>query len=123
VDLIVTSQHISPHPSDYYDIKPQLSCSDTHLESYSVHRSKLKASDLLEYNGRDSGDIDQWIGKITAIFEFSNCQVSELLQRLPMVLQDKALTCFTQLTRQREKEHSSHLGPMAVSTEGCILSA
>lgn len=97
------AQHstVSPNPSDHYDIKPQLSRSDTHSESYSVHRSKLKASDLPKYNGRDNEDIDQWIEKVTAISEFSNCQDSGLLQRLPMILQGKALTWFTQLGREK----------------------
>jgi hypothetical protein len=58
---------------------------------------KLKASDLPKFRGKDTEDIDQWIDKVTAIFQFSGATDAELLRHLPLILQDNALTWFTQL--------------------------
>lgn len=65
------------------------------------HKPKIKASDLPKFNGRDNEDVDQWIEKVSAIFEFSGVQDSDLLQQLPLILQGNALTWFTQLGKER----------------------
>jgi hypothetical protein len=63
--------------------------------------TRLKASDLPKFNGRDNEDVDQWIEKVTAIFDFSGASNAALLQQLPLILQGNALTWFTQLGREK----------------------
>ncbi|KAJ9093739.1 hypothetical protein QFC21_006336 [Naganishia friedmannii] len=66
-------------------------------------RSKIKSSDLPKFYGKDHEDVDQWIEKVTAIFEYSNMRNNELLQHLPMILQGNALQWFTQLGARRHR--------------------
>lgn len=54
--------------------------------SSAPNKPKLKASDLPKFFGKDSEDVDQWIGKVSAIFEYSGVHDSDLLQQLPLVL-------------------------------------
>ncbi|KAJ9112497.1 hypothetical protein QFC22_006244 [Naganishia vaughanmartiniae] len=65
------------------------------------HHPKLKASELPKFSGKDNEDVDQWIEKVSAIFEYSGVHDSDLLQQLPLVLQGNALTWFTQLGKDR----------------------
>ena len=46
----------------------------------SPHHPKLKASDLPKFSGKDNEDVDQWIEKMSAIFEYSGVHDSDLLQ-------------------------------------------
>jgi hypothetical protein len=60
---------------------------------------KLKASDFPNFYGKDNEDIDEWIEKVSAIFEYSGSSDAALLQLLPSILKDNALTWFTSLGR------------------------
>ncbi|KAJ9115481.1 hypothetical protein QFC22_005239 [Naganishia vaughanmartiniae] len=55
------------------------------------NKPKLKASDLPRL-GKDREDVDQWIEKVSAIYEYSGVNDSDLLQQLPLVLRGNALT-------------------------------
>jgi hypothetical protein len=65
--------------------------------TFAPNKPKLKASDLPKFSGKDNEDVDQWIEKVSAIYEYSGVHDSDLLQQLPLVLQGNALTWFTQL--------------------------
>jgi hypothetical protein len=69
--------------------------------SASERRPKIKASDLPKFYGKDHEDIDQWIEKVDAIHEYSGTSDIDLLRLLPMILQDKALSWFTQLGTEK----------------------
>lgn len=69
-------------------------------------RNKIKASDLPKFSGKDHEDVDQWIEKVTAIYEYSGIRDSDLLQQLPMVLQGNAQTWFVGLGKRRHRLHN-----------------
>jgi hypothetical protein len=56
---------------------------------------KLKASDFPNFYGKVNEDIDEWIEKVSAIFEYSGSNDAALLQPLPSILKDNALTWVT----------------------------
>jgi hypothetical protein len=94
----------SPHQSQTHDSKFHLQHphtkgqqGDETMDSQTTFKSQLKASDVPKFYGNDNEDIDQWIVKVTAIFEYFKCSDIDLLQRLPTILQDKASTWFAQL--------------------------
>ena len=66
-------------------------------------RSRIKSSDLPKFHGKDHEDVDQWIEKVNAIYEYSGMRDNELLQHLPMILQGNALQWFTQLGARRHR--------------------
>jgi hypothetical protein len=78
------------------------------------HKPKLKASDLPKFTGRDNEDVDQWIEKVTAIYEYSGVHDSDLLQQLPLVLQGNALNWFTQLGKERHALKTWHDWQLAI---------
>ncbi|KAJ9095928.1 hypothetical protein QFC20_006529 [Naganishia adeliensis] len=84
--------------------------------SYSCapHKPKIKASDLPKFSGKDTEDVDQWIEKVSAIFEYSGVHDSDLLQQLPLVLQGNALTWFTQLGKGRHSLKAWHDWQLAI---------
>jgi hypothetical protein len=43
------------------------------------HKPKIKVSDLPKSSGRDTEDVDQWIEKVSAIYEYSGVHDSDLL--------------------------------------------
>lgn len=60
---------------------------------------KLKASDFPNFYGKENEDIDEWIEKVSAIFEYSGNTDAALLQLLPSLFKANALTWFTSLGR------------------------
>jgi transposase InsO family protein len=60
-------------------------------------RSKLKASDLPKFYGKDTEDVDDWIEKVSAITTYSGARDSELLKLLPLLLSGNASEWFTTL--------------------------
>ncbi|KAJ9102240.1 hypothetical protein QFC19_004785 [Naganishia cerealis] len=78
------------------------------------HRPKIKASDLPKFSGKDNEDVDQWIEKVSAIFEYSGVNDTDLLQQLPLVLQGNALTWFTQLGKDRHSLRTWHDWQLAI---------
>lgn len=82
--------------------------------SSAPNKPKLKASDLPKFYGKDSEDVDQWIEKVSAIFEYSGVHDSDLLQQLPLVLQGNALTWFTQLGKERHALRTWHDWQLAI---------
>ncbi|KAJ9128117.1 hypothetical protein QFC24_000409 [Naganishia onofrii] len=82
--------------------------------SSAPHHPKLKASDLPKFSGKDNEDVDQWIEKVSAIFEYSGVHDSDLLQQLPLVLQGNALTWFTQLGKDRLALRTWHDWQLAI---------
>lgn len=62
---------------------------------------RLRAKDLPKYDGGEGNNIDEWIEKVTAIYEFSGVSDAEFLKNLPMILEAKALTWFTQLGKDK----------------------
>jgi hypothetical protein len=82
--------------------------------SSAPNKPKLKASDLPKFYGKDREDVDQWIEKVSAIFEYSGVHDSDLLQQLPLVLQGNALTWFTQLGKERHALRTWHDGQLAI---------
>ncbi|CAO1622711.1 unnamed protein product [Sympodiomycopsis kandeliae] len=69
-----------------------------------TEHTRLKASDLPTFHGlhdKDSGDIDDWIERIEAIYEYSGASESKLLATFPLIFKDNALTWFTGLRERR----------------------
>lgn len=67
--------------------------------------SKLRVEDFPKFNGTvtDKFDVDDWLQQVTAIFEFSGAQESQLLRLIPRLLEDAARGWFTDLGPQRSK--------------------
>ncbi|KAJ9101380.1 hypothetical protein QFC20_005262 [Naganishia adeliensis] len=104
----------SPHSSRRerhatFERKPsfrEASHTPTNLSS-APNKPKLQASDLPIFFGEDSEDIDQWIEKVSAIFEYSGVHDSDLLQQLPLVLRAQLLLYWGAL----------HLSPVCMYTD------
>ncbi|KAJ9119919.1 hypothetical protein QFC24_005402 [Naganishia onofrii] len=60
-------------------------------------RTKIKASDLPKFYGKDTEDVDEWVEKVSAIFTYSEAKDVELLRILPLLLQGNAAEWFTTL--------------------------
>jgi hypothetical protein len=60
-------------------------------------RSKLKASDLPKFYGKDTEDVGDWIEKVSAITTYSQARDSELLKLLPLLLNGNASEWFATL--------------------------
>ncbi|UOH84748.1 hypothetical protein LQV05_001561 [Cryptococcus neoformans] len=66
--------------------------------------TRLKASDLPKFYGRDDDDIVYWVQKISSIKRGSQATDSDILRLLPSLLRGNAFNYYARLS---EKEHTS----------------
>ncbi|OWZ49286.1 hypothetical protein C356_02440 [Cryptococcus neoformans c45] len=66
--------------------------------------TRLKASDLPKFYGRDDDDIVYWVQKISSIKRSSQATDSDILRLLPSLLRGNAFNYYARLS---EKEHTS----------------
>ncbi|GHJ89511.1 hypothetical protein NliqN6_5913 [Naganishia liquefaciens] len=109
-----TSSRAERHPTFEQETSYRQSSFTPSIYASVPHKPKLKASDLPKFSGKDHEDVDQWIEKVTAIYEYSGVHDTDLLQQLPLVLQGNALTWFTQLGKERHSLKTWHSWQIAI---------
>lgn len=94
----VNNAFVPPQPtSDFRTSQPRSS-------QQPANGIKLRPSDFPKYNGLNkTQDIDDWIEQVGAIYEYSQAEEFQLLQILPLLLEDTALEWFTGLRNRRHR--------------------
>ena len=94
-----TTARYHPSPFTRYDRQATIETQD----HYRPGTNRIKSSELPKFGGKDTDDVDAFLEKVSAIYEYSHITEEELLRHLPLILTGQASTWFTQLGTERRK--------------------
>ncbi|KAJ9092253.1 hypothetical protein QFC20_007427 [Naganishia adeliensis] len=84
-------------------------------------RSKIKPAGLPKFFGKDNGDVDEWIEKVSAIFTYSRAKDIDLLRILPLLLHGNASEWFVTLGEEGRARLTSWTAWKAALCSGFYL--